>query len=110
MDNELDKKIINGEMHYRRSIQGFNEGFIYKDYDAFVSGDDICYIPEYLGAVFNELYAEWVPRIFGYTRKDLEDICEDAGFNKEYAEMLFEEIDWQHPETRISEWKETFEV
>jgi hypothetical protein len=40
----------------------------------------------------------------GYTRKSLEDICEEYGWGKEYAYDLYHGCNWQSPETYIQEW------
>ena len=95
-----------------------NEGVVYKNEQAFEMGEGVCYIPEYGfdnedendGQLF-EFYAKEAVAsgveynsyiaISGYTREDLEDLCEGTNFS---ARELFEHLDWMYPETLIGEW------
>lgn len=96
-----------------------NEGVVYKNEQAFENGDDVCYIPEYgfdneeenanqlfefhakeaaaSGVEYNSYIAT-----SGYTREDLEALCDGMNFN---ARELFDHLDWQYPETLIDEWQ-----
>lgn len=97
-----------------------NDGVIYKDRQAFESGKGVCYIPEYgfdnddensgplfefeaKEAVASELERNSYVAIGGYTRADLEDLCEDTNYD---VEDFFNHLDWMHPETLMSEWEE----
>lgn len=84
---------------YTRSIQGFNNGFIYKNYEAFLRDEDeICYIPELVSD--KEVLTEEEARAVGYTRRQIEALCEPHNIDPEY---IFEMIDWQSPEALIDE-------
>lgn len=93
------------------------QGVIYKDYDAYKSGNGVCYIDEYgfenEEQNMNELFefaakkgvaSELVDNPYfakkGYTRKDIIEVCE--GDEKE-ADFIFETIDWQSPESIYDE-------
>lgn len=95
-----------------------NEGVVYKDLEAFDTGKGVCYIPEYgfensdenngplfefyaKEAVASSLEGNSYVAIQGYTRADLEALCEGTGYN---VEDLFDHLDWMYPETLIDEW------
>ena len=95
-----------------------NDGVVYKDQEAFESGNGVCYINEYgfensdenMGPLFefgakayaaSELEGNSYVAIQGYTRADLEMLCEGANFS---AEELFNHLDWMCPETLVDEW------
>ena len=78
-------------MIYEKSVQGLNFGFIYKNEDNFISGEGVCYIPE----LHDDLY----------TRDDLARLCDEYGF-KGHESALFDSLDWQSPETLLSEWQD----
>ena len=95
-----------------------NDGVVYKDREAFESGEGVCYIPEYgfenesenMGPLFefdakenvaSELEGNSYIGISGYTREDLEDLCRGTNFD---AEDFFNHLDWMYPETLINEW------
>ena len=95
-----------------------NEGVVYKDEQAFESNEGVCYIPEYgfenenenAGPLFEFAAKEAVASgveynsyvaTEGYTRYDLESLCEGTGYS---AEDLFNHLDWMYPETLITEW------
>ena len=102
---------------------GTDNGWCFKDKDAWKSGEGICYIPEYDASdmeeeltdlqsqyensdMTDEEYRNKRKEIFslhGYTRKQIVDLCGGEGFDK-LAESVFYEVDWQSPETLISEW------
>ena len=68
----------------------YRQGWIFKDEDAFQNRpDDVCYIPE----LSDEKY----------TRNDILKIL--AG-DEELAKTMFEELDWQHPESLTDDSKE----
>lgn len=116
----IDEK---GEITYigEYGIAGASEGVIYKDYDAFESGNGVCYIEEYgfenkqqndyelfefsakEKAASNILNNPYQAKK-GYTRQDFLDLCEG---NVEDAEMLFECCEWTSPETVLAEWDES---
>ena len=95
-----------------------NEGVVYKDEQAFETGEGVCYIPEYgfenreeNGSQLFEFHAkeavasgvEYNSYVAteGYTRADLENLCEGTSFT---ARELFDHLDWQHPDTLANEW------
>jgi hypothetical protein len=67
----------------------YGQGDIFKDEEAFLSRpDDPCYVPELTDRV--------------YTRNDILKICKG---NEELATDLFNELDWQHPESLLEDWE-----
>ena len=95
-----------------------NEGVIYKDEQAFKSGKGVCYINEYgfdnedenSGPLFEFTAKEYVASNLegnsytatnGWTRADLEALCEGTNYN---VEDLFDHLDWMNPETLLDEW------
>lgn len=76
------------------SREFYRQGFIVKDEDAFLHHPDkVCYVPENSGAA--------------YTRNDFLSLCNGQ---EEFAQQLFDSVNWQHPETlfddcfRENEW------
>lgn len=95
-----------------------NDGVVYKDRNAFETGEGVCYISEYgfdnkdenMGALFEFAAKEYVASELegnsyvatsGYTRADLEALCEGTQYD---AEDLFDHLDWMFPETLLDEW------
>ena len=79
-ENEDGEYIINKE-YYR-------QGMIFKDEDAYRNHKDKpCYVPELSNTI--------------YTGQDLLDMCYGQ---KEFADELFEALDWQHPDSVIEDW------
>ena len=95
-----------------------NDGVVYKDLEAFDTGKGVCYIPEYdfenkdenMGPLFEFEAKEYVASELegnsyvateGYTRADLEALCEGTSYD---AEDLFAHLDWMSPETLLDEW------
>lgn len=72
----------------------FRQGYIYKNYPVYYKGnpDEACYIPE----LSDEPYSA-------------NDFLYIADNNKELADYLFESVDWQSPETLMTELKENEE-
>ena len=67
----------------------YGQGMIYKNWDNFVNHpDEVCYVPE----LSNNKY----------TKQDLIDLC---GGNTKMAEIMFDELDWQHPESLLADWE-----
>ena len=83
---------------YERTYQGFNNGFIYKDYEAYLRGDEVCYISEF--ATDKVRLTEQEAREVGYTRFQLEAICAPYDIDTDF---MFELLDWQSPEAIIDE-------
>lgn len=66
----------------------YGEGMIYKDEEAYKEYPErVCYIAELSDGK--------------YTRKDFLDLC---GGNEKMADELFNNCDWQHPESLIEDW------
>lgn len=95
-----------------------NDGVVYKDVNAFKSGEGVCYIPEYgfsndrvngstlfefraKEAVASDLEGNSYIATEGYAREDLEDLCRGTNFD---VEDFFEHLDWMYPETLMDEW------
>jgi hypothetical protein len=95
-----------------------NDGVVYKDQKAFENGKGVCYVPEYGfdnsdengGAFFDfltkyrmasELEGNTYVTQSGYTRADLEELCDGTKYD---AEDLFDHLDWMFPETLLDEW------
>ena len=65
--------------------EGYGQGYIFKDEDAFLNRpDDVCYIAELSDET--------------YTRNDIVSICKG---NEEIATEVFNNVDWQSPEMEI---------
>lgn len=65
----------------------FRQGWVFKDYYAFHNEPRRpCYVPELDEAV--------------YTKEDFLNMCNGQ---EEIAELVFEAVDWQHPETYLDE-------
>ena len=118
------KMITDDETYYFGEYGKFgcygNEGVIYKDENAFKTGIGVCYINEYgfdnddenggrlfefdaKEAVASELEGNSYVATTGYTREDLEALCEGTGCD---VEDLFDCLDWMSPETLTDEWIE----
>jgi hypothetical protein len=95
-----------------------NDGVVYKDEQAFETGKGVCYINEYgfdnaeengsvlfefhtKEAVASELEGNSYTATEGWTRADLEALCEDTPYN---VEDFFAHLDWMFPETLMDEW------
>ena len=90
-----------------------NEGVVYKDENAFKTGEGVCYISEYgfeednlLDDNIKEVVTKEVGNIgyiaiSGYTRADLIALCNG---DEDIAEDLFDHLDWMFPETLWGEW------
>lgn len=80
-----------------------NEGYIYKDYNAFKNEPDkVCYIPEYADEVeIGEHSAVPADSEDCYTKKKLLELCHG---NKKLCEDLFSDLEWTYPETLLNEW------
>jgi hypothetical protein len=65
----------------------FRQGFIFKDEEAFLNHYDVpCYVPELSDEA--------------YTKQDFINIC---GGRDDFAEICFDVVDWQHPESWVEE-------
>ena len=65
----------------------YEQGYIFKDWDAFQNRpDDPCYVPELSDSV--------------YTRNSIVELCDGQ---EVIAEIIFDNIDWQHPESYFDE-------
>ena len=65
----------------------YGQGMIYKNNEAYDSGLDIvCYIPEQSDSK--------------YTHRDFLAMCNEQ---EEIAQVVFDSVDWQHPETYVDE-------
>lgn len=69
------------------------QGLIFKDRNAFVKQEGICYVPELSDTK--------------YTYKDFLDMAKG---NADIAKELFNAVDWQSPETKLEEWMDEDEV
>ena len=66
----------------------WGQGYMFKSSEAYHNRPQApCYVPELSDSV--------------YTAEDFLHICNDQ---KEFADELFEEVDWQHPETLMEDW------
>lgn len=121
--NASNDTIFIGE--YGTDTGNSNPGVIYKDDNAFLTGEGVCYVPEWgfensaenesvlfefhaKACVADKLedntYTTSLDRGDGcYTRQDFLDICYG---NPEFAKELYGSVDWQSPETLWEEWME----
>lgn len=118
------KMVTDDETYYFGEYGKFgcycNEGVVYKDENAFKTGVGVCYINEYgfdngdenSGRLFefnakeaaaSELEGNSYVATTGWTRGDLECLCEGTGYD---VEDLFDHLDWMSPETLMDEWLE----
>lgn len=74
-----------GEIEYLQR-EWFRQGMIFKDEEAFKSGEGVCYVPELTDTLY-----------------DREAFLAMANGQEEIAEMIFDAVDWQHPETYLDE-------
>lgn len=66
----------------------YGQGMIFKDEEAYKEHSDrVCYVPELSDST--------------YTREDFLNLCDG---NVEMADELFDNCDWQHPETLLEDW------
>ncbi len=71
----------------------FRQGKIFKDYGAFYNNpEEVCYIPELSDTT--------------YTGNNIRGMCNNQ---EDMAEELFEQLDWQHPESLKEDWLVTGE-
>ena len=67
----------------------WGQGNIFKSWDAYHNRPKApCYVPELSDSV--------------YTAEDFLHICNDQ---KEFADELFDGVDWQHPESLLEDWQ-----
>ncbi|MDO4305952.1 MAG: hypothetical protein Q4C77_03895 [Eubacteriales bacterium] len=66
----------------------FRQGMVFKDENAYRNRrNEPCYVPELSDSV--------------YCGQDFLNMCHGQ---QEFADELFEEVDWQHPETLMQDW------
>ena len=102
---------VNGEKLYAPGYydNGICFGHIYKNEVAFYSNpDEVCYINEYAFEEADKVVINGKDyyRTDGYTRKDLEDICEGMTYEdgeKMSVEAFFSILEWAAPETYAEE-------
>ena len=118
------KMVTDDETYYFGEYGKFgcycNEGVVYKDENAFKTGEGVCYINEYgfdnadensdslfefnaKEAVASELEYNSYVTTSGYTRADLVALCNG---DEALTEDLFNHLDWMCPETLWDEWCE----
>lgn len=89
MKNDVGVCVINkdGEIE-KLQREYYRQGNIFKSWDAYYNRpEDPCYVPELSCSV--------------YSAKDFLDMCDGQ---KDFADELFEGVDWQHPETLMEDW------
>ena len=92
---------IQGKKYYLKGPT--DEGYVYKDYDAFENHPDkVCYVPEYADEVeIGEFSGVPADSRNCYTKTMLLALCEG---NEELCGSLFESLDWSYPETKLEDW------
>ena len=71
----------------------FRQGYVFKSWDAYKNkSKEPCYVPELSDTI--------------YTAEDFLRICNDQ---KDFADELFDGVDWQHPETLLEDWMQNNE-
>ena len=110
---------------YNNNVGNFNPGVIYKNDNAFKTGEGVCYIPEYgfsNSDANGTVLFDWVAKACEaecaennsyitnddrgdscYTKQDFLDLCYGC---EEFAMQLYNSVDWQYPETLWDEWME----
>lgn len=106
-----------------------SQGFIFKDYSNYESGEGVCYIPEHAFPIINAVYS-WVGSDNSYEegvyrRNDIYDLVRTELLSDEYSgnfkeedlplglvehisNIVFDIIDWQFPESYLqgTDWSE----
>lgn len=117
------KMTTDGETYYIGEFGKFgcycNEGVVYKDENAFKTGNGVCYVSEYgfetddllddnvKEAIIKEVGSVNYVTISGYTRANLVELCNG---DETIAEDLFNHLDWMYPETLWDEWQDDEEM
>lgn len=88
-DKKIGKCVVNEDREIVELEKGYyRQGWIFKDEYAFYhEPEKPCYVPEEEEENF-------------YTREDFIALCNGQ---EKIAEMIFDEVDWQHPETCFDE-------
>ena len=102
---------ISGDTEEYVSLEYFNQGWCYKDSEAFEKGFGLCYIPEYaveeFGGKMVEIEGETFYRLIDiedtYTYTDLLNLTHN---NDSKARTLFEMLDYQYAESLYQELDE----
>jgi hypothetical protein len=102
---------IEGDMEEYVALEYHNQGWFYKDSEAFEKGFGVCYIPEYAVEEFGGKMVEIEGENF-YRLIDIEDTYSYTDFlnlthnNHIKAKALFELLDWQYPQSLYQELEE----
>lgn len=81
-----------------------DQGWVFKDYKAWELGHGICYIPELDGEYIEGIYKPKLEDGEEYAACYSKDgFLELVGGNEDLARLVFEMVDWQHPETLVDE-------
>lgn len=79
---------VEGDMPEVIEREYYGQGMIFKDEEAYKNHPDrVCYVPELSDST--------------YTREDFLNLCDG---NVEMADELFDNCDWQHPESLLEDW------
>lgn len=78
------KLLENGEYEIER--EAYQQGYIFKDWEAFEKGEGPCYVPELSDSV--------------YTKQNFLDMCNGQ---EDVDKYIFEAVDWQSPGTYLDE-------
>ena len=79
---------VEGDMPEVIEREHYGQGMIFKDEEAYKNHPDrVCYVPELSDST--------------YTREDFLNLCDE---NVEMADELFDNCDWQHPESLLEDW------
>lgn len=99
-----EKKVVDNEVRYYPGST--TQGYVYKDSKAYKDNVGICYIPEY-GFEIDEVAVEYLTeeqaKEKGYTRDDIEQLALSILGSKDYAQDIFDTVDWQHCESYAQE-------
>lgn len=79
---------VEGDMPEVIEREYYGQGMIFKDEEAYKEHPDrVCYVPELSDST--------------YTREDFLNFCDG---NVEMADELFDNCNWQHPESLVEDW------
>lgn len=78
------------------SLGETDNGFCYKDYEAFEKKEGICYIPEHGVNEQDEIEVY-------YTYNCLKEIVLSYGYEEDILTGIFDILDWQNPETLLND-------
>ncbi len=100
------------------NLEYYRQGYIYKNFDAFLNKtDEICYVPELcsdeeiktIENSYTYTYKDFIELAEGFyrTQEGVKEWCDNNNVTPyDIALDLFESVDWQSPDTLLDEWSD----